>query len=106
MHFRDLGDALEWRAHGETLRIEPWGPDAVRVRVAYGGPLVDDLPGALLAAPPHGGKAEISVNEHYAAGQRRLITSGGVCKIALVSILLGVRNVRCDPRVQATQPKQ
>ncbi|MEV6607050.1 glycoside hydrolase family 31 protein [Kutzneria sp. NPDC051319] len=66
MHFRDLGDALEWRAHGETLRIEPWGPDAIRVRVAYGGPLVDDLPGALLAAPPHGGKAEISVNEHYA----------------------------------------
>ena len=61
MHVRDLGDALEWRAHGETLRIEPWGPDALRVRVTYGGPLVDDLPGALLDAPPPGGKAQISV---------------------------------------------
>ena len=59
MHFRDLGDALEWRAHGETLRIEPWGPDAIRVRVTYGGPLID-VPGALLDSPPPGGKASES----------------------------------------------
>lgn len=31
-HIHDLGDALEWRAKGETLRIEPWGRDSVRVR--------------------------------------------------------------------------
>ncbi|MFI7641335.1 hypothetical protein [Nonomuraea sp. NPDC049400] len=54
MYFRDLGDALEWRAKGETLRVEPWGPDAVRVRATPGGPLLDDLPGALLDAPPPG----------------------------------------------------
>src|SRR4051812_4214488 len=66
MHFRDLGDALEWRAHGETLRVEAWGPDAVRVRVTPGGQLLDDLPGALLDAPPDGGKPRITVNEHHA----------------------------------------
>lgn len=44
------GDALEWRGRGETLRVEPWGADAVRVRCAR-GPLADGLPGALLDAP-------------------------------------------------------
>ncbi|ONI80775.1 hypothetical protein ALI22I_46970 [Saccharothrix sp. ALI-22-I] len=65
MHFRDLGNALEWRANGETLRIEVWGPDAVRVRARTGGPVLDDLPGALLDAPP-GGKPEIGIAEHHA----------------------------------------
>jgi alpha-D-xyloside xylohydrolase len=65
-HFHDLGDALEWRARGETLRIEAWGPDAVRVRATPGGELIDDLPGALLDTPPAGGKAQISVDEHQA----------------------------------------
>ncbi|MEQ4724436.1 hypothetical protein [Nonomuraea sp. B19D2] len=66
MYFRDLGDALEWRAKGETLRVEPWGPDAVRVRATPGGPLLDDLPGALLDAPPPGAKAQINIAEHHA----------------------------------------
>ncbi|WP_158849685.1 glycoside hydrolase family 31 protein [Saccharothrix deserti] len=65
MHFRDLGNALEWQANGETLRIEAWGPDAVRVRATPGGPVLDDLPGALLDAPP-GGKPEIGIAEHHA----------------------------------------
>jgi alpha-D-xyloside xylohydrolase len=66
MHFRDLGDALEWRARGETLRIEAWGPDAVRVRATPGGELLAELPGALLDTPPSGGKAQITVDEHHA----------------------------------------
>ncbi|MEU4769379.1 glycoside hydrolase family 31 protein [Actinosynnema sp. NPDC023794] len=65
MHFRDLGDALEWRAGGETLRVEAWGPDAVRVRATPGGSVLDDLPGALLDAPP-GGHPEIGIAEHHA----------------------------------------
>ncbi|MBB5801925.1 alpha-D-xyloside xylohydrolase [Saccharothrix ecbatanensis] len=65
MHFRDLGNGLEWRANGETLRIEAWGPDAVRVRATPGGPVLDDLPGALLDVPP-GGKPEIGIAEHHA----------------------------------------
>ncbi|NYI07680.1 glycoside hydrolase family 31 protein [Allostreptomyces psammosilenae] len=48
--FRESDGGLEWSAHHETLRIEPWGPDAVRVRAAM-GPLRDDIPGALLDRP-------------------------------------------------------
>ncbi|MEE1931100.1 TIM-barrel domain-containing protein [Streptomyces sp. TRM 70351] len=50
--FRESGGALEWRGRQETVRVEPWGPDAVRVRARLGGPLLDDLPGALEQAPP------------------------------------------------------
>ena len=32
--------------------MEPWGPDAVRVRARLGGPVLDGLPGALLDEPP------------------------------------------------------
>ncbi|MET8100513.1 glycoside hydrolase family 31 protein [Streptomyces sp. NPDC005236] len=49
--FRERGGALEWSGRTETLRIEPWGPDAVRVRARLGGPLLEGLPGALLDEP-------------------------------------------------------
>ncbi|MEP7289774.1 MAG: TIM-barrel domain-containing protein [Chloroflexota bacterium] len=43
------GRTLHWRLNGEILKIEPWGPDAVRVRATN---LRDfpDIPGALLDA--------------------------------------------------------
>lgn len=50
--FRERDGALEWSGRQETLRIEPWGPDAVRVRARLGGPLLDGLPGALLDEAP------------------------------------------------------
>ena len=34
-------DRLVWRGSGETVVIEPWGPDSVRVRAALGGPVTD-----------------------------------------------------------------
>ncbi|NGO71683.1 glycoside hydrolase family 31 protein [Streptomyces sp. SB3404] len=43
---------MEWRGRQETVRIEPWGPDALRVRARLGGPLLPDLPGALQEPPP------------------------------------------------------
>ncbi|MFC9615042.1 TIM-barrel domain-containing protein [Streptomyces sp. NPDC056721] len=48
--FREHDGGLEWRGQHESLRIEPWGPDSVRVRAAL-GPLRDDIPGALLGPP-------------------------------------------------------
>lgn len=45
--FRERDGALEWSGRQETLRLEPWGPDAVRVRARLGGPVLEDLPGAL-----------------------------------------------------------
>lgn len=34
--FTAKGNALEYRREGETLRIEPWGSDALRVRAVMG----------------------------------------------------------------------
>jgi alpha-D-xyloside xylohydrolase len=48
--FREQDTALECSTGQETVRIEPWGPDSVRVRAAL-GPMLDGLPGALLDAP-------------------------------------------------------
>jgi alpha-D-xyloside xylohydrolase len=42
---------FEWSAGQETLRVEPWGPDGVRVRGRL-GPVLDALPGALSDQPP------------------------------------------------------
>jgi len=44
------GNALVWKMGGETLRVEPWGRDSLRVRSTVGPRLRDDLPGALLPA--------------------------------------------------------
>ena len=50
--FANDGAALLWRGGHETVRIEPWGPDSLRVRGTLRGTIRDDLPGALLPAPP------------------------------------------------------
>src|SRR6476620_3358117 len=45
------------RQHGcETIRVEPWGRNSVRVRVSL-GPRDDDGLGALLTTPSTGGTA-------------------------------------------------
>jgi alpha-D-xyloside xylohydrolase len=49
--FREVDGGLEWRDSEQFVRIEPWGADSVRVRSGV-GVLLEDLPGALLAAPP------------------------------------------------------
>src|SRR6185437_3827768 len=52
--FVQHGEAIEWQGGGETVRIEPWGPDALRVRGTIGREIIDDQPGALLPDPPSG----------------------------------------------------
>ncbi|MDT0343495.1 glycoside hydrolase family 31 protein [Streptomyces litchfieldiae] len=51
--FREHDGGLEWRGRHETLRVEPWGPDALRVRAVLGA-VRDDIPGALLDRPAPG----------------------------------------------------
>jgi alpha-D-xyloside xylohydrolase len=59
--FGQDGAAVEWRGGQETVRIEPWGPDSLRVRGTVWQAVRDDLPGALLPAPPAvGSRAEIT----------------------------------------------
>ena len=47
MRFSQEGQALIWRRGHEMLRIEPWGPDSVRVRCTREAGF-SDAPGALL----------------------------------------------------------
>ena len=42
---------LEWTGRQETLRIEPWGENSLRVRAKVGGAILEDVPGALLESP-------------------------------------------------------
>jgi alpha-D-xyloside xylohydrolase len=41
---------FEWSSGQETLRVEPWGPDGIRVRGRV-GPILGGLPGALAVEP-------------------------------------------------------
>ncbi len=56
--FRQEGNALVWKLNYETVRIEPWGPDSLRVRATPGAAIVEDLPGALLEPAPTEGHIE------------------------------------------------
>src|SRR6266702_8799236 len=51
------GEALEWRGGHETIRIEPWGRNSLRVRGTVWQHIRDDQPGALL--PPAPSRAEL-----------------------------------------------
>src|SRR5512136_3044753 len=67
--FQSHDNKLVWQSNHETLQIEPWGRDALRVRatmnaairVEYNG---DDLPGALLE--PAAMQAHIEIGEAHA----------------------------------------
>ncbi len=59
MEFLDRDGALVMRKNGETLRIEPWGPDSLRVRATM-LPDIQDVDWALTQKPGAGaGKVEI-----------------------------------------------
>lgn len=42
MQFEEINGALEFRHNGERVRIEPWGKDALRVRVVMAGTFTGD----------------------------------------------------------------
>ncbi len=70
--FTQRGAALEWRGGQETVRIEPWGADSLRVRGTVWQGIRDDLPGALLDPPPR------SAGEITISPGRARITSGAL----------------------------
>ena len=59
---------LVWQGNGETVWLEPWGQDTIRVRATM-APAPQDLPGALVAPPQ--ATAEIVIQE-----SRATITNG------------------------------
>lgn len=77
-HTHDRGDlrpcpgGVEWRAKQETLRVEAWGVNGVRVRSRLAGPILDDVPGALLPPVP-----TTPVVEFHDGGAR--VVNGTLC---------------------------
>jgi len=63
-HFQTNGRRITWTGDGETLVVEPWGADAVRVRSSRSGP-VRDTDWALLA-PSDGTAPSITIEGTHA----------------------------------------
>jgi alpha-D-xyloside xylohydrolase len=61
-YFSKAGEALTWTYQHETVRIEAWGPDGLRVRAGMQG-ILDGLPGALLDEQPAGATLEVTLGE-------------------------------------------
>ncbi|MGP4112450.1 glycoside hydrolase family 31 protein [Streptomyces sp. 4N509B] len=88
--FRERDGALEWRGRQETLLIEPWGPDALRVRARLGGPVLADLPGALLQEPPPAPEATVSVGER-ADGAATLVCGAITAEVSVDGMIRFLR---------------
>ena len=73
MSFTREPNALIWRGGHETVRIEPWGADSLRVRATQGAAIRSDLPGALGTMPPASADAEIAIGPERASIRSGLI---------------------------------
>ncbi|MDA8297865.1 MAG: family 31 glucosidase [Actinomycetota bacterium] len=83
------------RAGHETIRIEAWGPDAVRVRTTLGSEIVDSPASALLEPSPSG--AEIQIND----GSARLRNGELVVELAEIAVAAGEP---FPPRIRFLRP--
>ena len=72
-HFSQDGTRLVWRGDGETLVVEPWGPDSLRVRSRIMAP-VEDADWALLPQPEEHARIDID-------GTTARITHGGITAV-------------------------
>ena len=62
--FEQQHQALIWNLNHQTIRIEPWGTDSLRVRATENAAIRDDLPQALL--PPAAPTSRIKINSQHA----------------------------------------
>ena len=69
--FRQQDNTLIWKLGYETVQIEPWGRDSLRVRATMGPEIRDDLPGVLLKPAPT--EAQIEAGAEHA-----LIRNGAI----------------------------
>jgi alpha-D-xyloside xylohydrolase len=70
---------LTWRRGGQQLRVEPWGPGAIRVRASAGPLIRDDLPGCLLPA------TACMASVRAQGGTLQLVVDGLVCSLETAS---------------------
>lgn len=71
--FSQHGNALVWKRNHETVRIEPWGADSLRVRATLDAEIRDDLVSALL--PPEHTSARIEITDGSATIQSGAIVA-------------------------------
>ena len=76
--FEQHGQQLVWRNHGETLVVEPWGEDSIRVRAALMREVKDER--FALLDPAGGGDAEIVIEN----GKKAFMRNGKIT--ALVEV--------------------
>ena len=77
--FTQRDAALEWQGGHETVRVEPWGRDSLRVRGTVWQQIRDDQPGALLAAEPGG---EPTPRIDLTAGTARIVNGQLMAEIS------------------------
>ena len=63
MTFTSEGSILEWRGEGETLRIEPWGTDSVRIRSSKKMPISEQNWGLLGEHHEPGQAVRVEISE-------------------------------------------
>jgi len=71
--FPQHNNTLIWKLGYETVQIEPWGRDSLRVRATMGAKIRDDLPGALLE--PAATDAQIEIGTECAVIRNGAITA-------------------------------
>ncbi|KPP88316.1 MAG: alpha-D-xyloside xylohydrolase YicI [Rhodobacteraceae bacterium HLUCCA08] len=86
------GSALVIRFNGETIRIEPWGPDALRLRARPGGTVIEPHVSALLDAAP--ATADIAID-----GAHARITNGRIRAEVRLARRLGA-DVAKEPEIR------
>src|SRR5665647_2881440 len=80
--FETRADGVIWRGDGETLLVQAWGPDSLRIRSAQSMDVVD-TDYALL--PPTPSRAEVTVD-----GDRAILSNGRITAHLLATTALDV----------------
>jgi alpha-D-xyloside xylohydrolase len=73
LQFQRESDALVFTACGQTVRIEPWGRDSLRVRANPAAAILEDWPGALL--PARSASAQITIDDDSASIRNGRLTA-------------------------------
>ena len=71
--FLQQNNSLIWTLHHETVRIEPWGRDSLRVRATVSAGIRDDLLSVLL--PPAETDAQITIGAEEATIRNGALTA-------------------------------
>ena len=66
------GQRIVWRRRHQTLRVEPWGPDSIRMRATMNA-MMPELPWSLLPAGAEWSDAWTGANA--VGGRRRVVAA-------------------------------